>query len=316
MRCSERDRSDRGPAEPRIRNAHARGHTSAWTFRPRGSRRDRSKVLTDEGYIGSLPPRRGEGPSAAARRPEVRPRRRADRHRPRARLAPGPPRVLLRPRRFPEVLGGLGHLDPLDVAGHHDRPRGARGALGGEILCNVWYGRSDRVAHRKKPDARSPRGSKCHGRTGQVVRVKGPKGELTQPHPAGHHGRAVEAGRGLDRARSSDEPQQRALPRPCAQPRRQRRQGRDRRASPRSSTSSASATRRRSRASRSSSRSATRIRSSFPIPEGISDRGRREGGQVTVTGVDRQKVGQVAAEIRKLRKPDPYKRRASSTPAK
>ena len=28
---------------------------------------------------------------------------------------------------------------------------------------------------------------------------------------------------------------------------------------------------------------------------------------MTVTGADRQKVGQVAAEIRDLRKPDPYK---------
>ena len=28
---------------------------------------------------------------------------------------------------------------------------------------------------------------------------------------------------------------------------------------------------------------------------------------MTVTGADRQKVGQVAAEIRGLRKPDPYK---------
>ena len=29
--------------------------------------------------------------------------------------------------------------------------------------------------------------------------------------------------------------------------------------------------------------------------------------RVTVTGADRQKVGQVAAEIRGLRRPDPYK---------
>jgi large subunit ribosomal protein L6 len=28
---------------------------------------------------------------------------------------------------------------------------------------------------------------------------------------------------------------------------------------------------------------------------------------VTVSGVDRQKVGQVAADMRSLRKPDPYK---------
>lgn len=44
----------------------------------------------------------------------------------------------------------------------------------------------------------------------------------------------------------------------------------------------------------------------YPIPEGIGievDKNNR----VTVTGADRQRVGQVAAEIRKLRKPDPYK---------
>jgi large subunit ribosomal protein L6 len=44
----------------------------------------------------------------------------------------------------------------------------------------------------------------------------------------------------------------------------------------------------------------------FDIPEGIKieiDKANR----VTVSGADRQKVGQVAAEIRSLRKPDPYK---------
>lgn len=44
----------------------------------------------------------------------------------------------------------------------------------------------------------------------------------------------------------------------------------------------------------------------YPIPDGITievDKNNR----VTVTGADRQQVGQVAAEIRKLRKPDPYK---------
>jgi large subunit ribosomal protein L6 len=30
---------------------------------------------------------------------------------------------------------------------------------------------------------------------------------------------------------------------------------------------------------------------------------------VVVSGIDRQKVGQVAAEIRSLRKPDPYKQK-------
>jgi large subunit ribosomal protein L6 len=46
----------------------------------------------------------------------------------------------------------------------------------------------------------------------------------------------------------------------------------------------------------------------FPIPEGIKiavDKANR----VVVSGIDRQKVGQVAAEIRGLRKPDPYKQK-------
>jgi len=45
----------------------------------------------------------------------------------------------------------------------------------------------------------------------------------------------------------------------------------------------------------------------FPIPEGISIALDAKAGRLTVTGADRQKVGQTAAEIRKLRVPDPYK---------
>ncbi len=44
----------------------------------------------------------------------------------------------------------------------------------------------------------------------------------------------------------------------------------------------------------------------FPIPEGIKieiDKANR----ITVSGADRQSVGQVAAELRRLRPPDPYK---------
>jgi large subunit ribosomal protein L6 len=44
----------------------------------------------------------------------------------------------------------------------------------------------------------------------------------------------------------------------------------------------------------------------FKIPEGIEITVDK-GGKVTVTGIDRQKVGQTAAEIRGLRMPDPYK---------
>jgi large subunit ribosomal protein L6 len=44
------------------------------------------------------------------------------------------------------------------------------------------------------------------------------------------------------------------------------------------------------------------------IPEGI-DIAVEKQTHVTVTGIDRQKVGQVAADIRSMRKPDPYKQK-------
>ena len=44
----------------------------------------------------------------------------------------------------------------------------------------------------------------------------------------------------------------------------------------------------------------------FPIPEGISVQLDAKAGRLTVSGADCQKVGQTAAEIRKLRVPDPY----------
>ena len=45
----------------------------------------------------------------------------------------------------------------------------------------------------------------------------------------------------------------------------------------------------------------------FPIPEGIAVAIDAKAGKITVTGADKQRVGQTAAEIRKLRVPDPYK---------
>src|SRR5688500_14489073 len=44
----------------------------------------------------------------------------------------------------------------------------------------------------------------------------------------------------------------------------------------------------------------------FPVPEGIDVVVDAKTGHITVTGIDRQKVGQTAAEIRSLREPDPY----------
>ncbi len=45
----------------------------------------------------------------------------------------------------------------------------------------------------------------------------------------------------------------------------------------------------------------------FPIPKGIDIAVDAKSGHIVVTGIDKQQVGQTAAEIRSLREPDPYK---------
>jgi large subunit ribosomal protein L6 len=45
----------------------------------------------------------------------------------------------------------------------------------------------------------------------------------------------------------------------------------------------------------------------FPLPTGITVTIDPKQTHVTVEGIDRQKVGQIAADMRSLRKPDPYK---------
>ena len=44
----------------------------------------------------------------------------------------------------------------------------------------------------------------------------------------------------------------------------------------------------------------------YPVPEGVTI-ALPKATEVVITGIDRQKVGQVAAEIRAFRKPEPYK---------
>jgi large subunit ribosomal protein L6 len=45
----------------------------------------------------------------------------------------------------------------------------------------------------------------------------------------------------------------------------------------------------------------------YPLPSGIEVAVDAKQTRLTITGIDRQKVGQVAAEMRGLRPPDPYK---------
>ncbi len=44
---------------------------------------------------------------------------------------------------------------------------------------------------------------------------------------------------------------------------------------------------------------------SLPIPEGVS--AAVEKGVITLTGIDKEAVGQFAADVRKVKKPEPYK---------
>jgi large subunit ribosomal protein L6 len=45
----------------------------------------------------------------------------------------------------------------------------------------------------------------------------------------------------------------------------------------------------------------------YPLPTGVEAAVDAKQIKITLTGIDRQKVGQVAAEMRSLRPPDPYK---------
>ena len=45
----------------------------------------------------------------------------------------------------------------------------------------------------------------------------------------------------------------------------------------------------------------------YPLPTGVDVAIDPKQTRLTVSGIDRQKVGQVAAEMRSLRPPDPYK---------
>jgi len=45
----------------------------------------------------------------------------------------------------------------------------------------------------------------------------------------------------------------------------------------------------------------------YPLPSGIDVAIDAKQTRLTIAGIDRQKVGQVAAEMRSLRPPDPYK---------
>lgn len=139
---------------------------------------------------------------------------------------------------------------------------------------------------------------------GGFVRVKGPKGELESRIPPGI---AVEVDKGEIRfARSNDEPQQRAW------------HGLVRSLVANSVEGVTKGFTRELEIVGVGYKAEVKGKSvvfalgyshpiNFPIPEGIAVALDAKAGKITVSGADRQKVGQTAAEIRRLRVPDPYK---------
>jgi len=139
---------------------------------------------------------------------------------------------------------------------------------------------------------------------GEFVRVKGPKGELTSRIPPGI---AVEIDKGEVRfARSNDEPQQRAW------------HGLVRSLVANSVEGVTKGFTRELEIVGVGYKAEVKGKAvvfalgyshpiNFPIPDGIAVALDAKAGKLTVTGADRQKVGQTAAEIRRLRVPDPYK---------
>ena len=139
---------------------------------------------------------------------------------------------------------------------------------------------------------------------GEFVRVKGPKGELESRIPPGI---AVEVDKGEVRfARSNDEPQQRAW------------HGLVRSLVANSVEGVTKGFTRELEIVGVGYKAEVKGKSvvfalgyshpiNFAIPDGIAVALDAKAGKLTITGADRQKVGQTAAEIRKLRVPDPYK---------
>ena len=139
---------------------------------------------------------------------------------------------------------------------------------------------------------------------GEFVRVKGPKGELASRIPPGI---AVEVDRGEVRfARSNDEPQQRAW------------HGLVRSLVANSVEGVTKGFTRELEIVGVGYKAEVKGKAvvfalgyshpiNFPIPDGIAVALDAKAGKLTISGADRQKVGQTAAEIRRLRVPDPYK---------
>ncbi len=217
-------------------------------------------------------------------------------------------RVYVRADRLPRVLGGLGVAVLSTSQGLHDRPRGPPAARSA-ARCSVMSGeRTAEVADvpdRPEPDP-VPSGVEVDPRRphGRRAGAAGPARSATCPGEITVRARRTPTPARRAAGRRAHEP---GAARPHAHARRQHGDRRHRRVleGPRDRRRRLPRHARRARAS-SSWRSASATRSSSTHPRASPSRCRRPT-RIDVRGIDKELVGQVAADIRKIRKPEPYK---------
>ena len=206
---------------------------------------------------------------------------------------------------LPRVLGGLGVAIISTSSGLlTDRQAGKKG-VGGEVLAYVWYGGREEQTCRESDDCPIPVPSGVDVTIdGRPVTVKGPKGDA-QPHR-----RRADRGRARRGRHAAGHPAERRAPeprpaRPVPHAGRQHGHRRDR-------GLHQDARDRRCRLPRPGQGLDLEFALGFshPVlvkaPRASPSRSRRPT-RFSVSGIDKQQVGEVAANIRKLRKPDPYK---------
>ena len=214
-------------------------------------------------------------------------------------------RVYAKSTKLPKVLGGLGVAILSTSSGLlTDRQADQEGRGWGSPRLRLVSGKEHHVPHRTTAH-RHPRRRRRRRSTAQDVTVKGPKGALdATPSPRPSRSSATTtAGR-------RHPPRRRArlalAARPDPHAHRQHGHRRHRGLREEASRSSAPVTACTARARTSSSRSASATPSPSTPPAGITFT--VEGTtKLSVQGIDKQEVGEVAANIRKIRKPEPYK---------
>ena len=259
-----------------------------------------ARILKDEGYIANFKVVEDDKQGVLRVYLKYGPGMERGDHRPGAGEPPGPPR-LLRQGRDPRGAGRPGHHHPLHAPGRADRPSAPARAWAARSSATSGKERKRHVSNRKKPIP-IPKGVKVQvGATSS--QVKGPRAS-SRARAAGItlRGRERRVGAARAQRRRGAAARLHGLARALAN----NGQGRDR-----GLQQGARHRGRRLQGRGQGQERGLRARllapGGLPDPRGDQGRGGRKTNRVTVTGIDRQKVGQVAAEIRGLRKPDPYK---------